>query len=105
MLSKKNDWPVQFAASLRPARSTNSWPTLICATNSKLENTNPSCDDDVLCGNLWKERNWRVFDQKLKTPMEVMQEIKHEADTRKLPARARVIIVLIYAFFFQSMRT
>ena len=48
-----------------------------------------NCDDDVLCGNLWKERNWRVFDQKLKTPMEVMQEIKHEADTRKLLARGQ----------------
>jgi len=34
--------------------------------------------------NLWKERNWSVFDRKMKTPIEVMQEIKLEVGTRRL---------------------
>ena len=34
--------------------------------------------------NLWKERNRRVFEQKIKSPAEVIQEIKHEVHTRKL---------------------
>ncbi|PUZ44751.1 hypothetical protein GQ55_8G144700 [Panicum hallii var. hallii] len=34
--------------------------------------------------NLLKERNRRVFEQKIKNPAEVMQEIKLEVDTRKL---------------------
>jgi hypothetical protein len=34
--------------------------------------------------NLWKERNRRVFGQKVKNPAEVMQEIKLKVDTRKL---------------------
>jgi len=34
--------------------------------------------------NLWKERNRRVFEQKIKSPAEEIQEIKHEVHTRKL---------------------
>ena len=34
--------------------------------------------------NLWKERNRRVFEQKQKTSVEVLQEIKLEASIRNL---------------------
>jgi hypothetical protein len=32
---------------------------------------------------LWKERNRSIFQQTMKTPAEVMQEIKLEINTRK----------------------
>ena len=35
--------------------------------------------------NLWEERNRRVFEQKIKSPAEVIQEIKHEVHTRNWP--------------------
>ncbi|PAN46043.1 hypothetical protein PAHAL_9G159700 [Panicum hallii] len=34
--------------------------------------------------NIWKERNHRVFDQKVDSPPEVMQEIKREVTDRKM---------------------
>jgi len=51
--------------------------------------------------NLWKERNRRVFEQKIKSPAKVIQEIKHEVHTRKLACLgARVILVLMLGLFF-----
>jgi hypothetical protein len=34
--------------------------------------------------NIWKERNRRVFEQKLLSPMDVLNEVKAEVTSRKL---------------------